>query len=218
MVDLPLSQAWAVSQPLNFEGGGLSALAPGQFMSDGHTLKLLDETPAYVGRVSVQLMRKDGSGSMAALDDGATRFLLPELIEIRGANPEFRGESRAIDFGGLLTLHCLETAVAAGALTGILHWETRERPSLDFHHFVHGLDAAGDIIAQNDGEPLEGRYPTSHWRAGQPVVSRFSLEIDDEVAQVAFGLYDPRDGKRLPVALDGTITDRLLLTPEDASC
>lgn len=218
LVDLNATGAWAVSQPLRFEGGSLADLVPGQFMSDGHKLKLLRDVPAYVGKVSVQLTRRDGGGALAELPDGANRVVLPEVIQIHGPQRKFAGASRAIDFGSLLILHCLETSLSDGALEGSLHWEVLSPPPRDFFQFVHGYDEGGEIVAQNDGEPLDGLYPTSHWRAGQRLVSAFSLELAEDLAQAAFGLYDPLSGERVPVLLDGEAGDRVLLRPEDASC
>ena len=218
LVDLQVSRAWAVSQPLNFEGGALADLAAGQFMSDGHELWLFDDVPAYAGKISVQLMRKDDGGAMAELPDGSNRVLLPNVIPIRGPNRAYQGRSREIDFGGLLTLHCIETSRTDSELAGSLHWEVVAPPPVDFHHFAHGYSERGALVSQNDGEPLDGLYPTSHWRAGQHIVSGFSLEIVEDLAQVAFGLYDPGNGVRLEIALDGRRTDRIILTPESASC
>ena len=218
LVDLTVSSAWAVSQPSNFEGGSLSDLAPGQFMSDGHRLKLFEYAPDYVGRISVQLIRKDGADSFAELTDGSNRHLLPDLIRIIRPGEAFRGRSREIDFGRFLTLHCIETLRRADAFTGVLHWEVLEPPARNLNQFVHGLDARGAIVTQNDGEPLAGLYPTSHWRAGQHITSSLSLDIADGVDQVAFGLYDPINGERVPVLLDGITTDRILLAPDNASC
>ena len=218
LVDLTIAGAWAVSQPRNFEGGKLTRMAPGKFMSDGHKLRLFDDAPAYVGKISVQLLRKDGSGALAELPDGSNRVLLPELIHIHRANREYDGHSRGIGFGDYLTLHCLETSVAGVEMEGALHWEVLAPPPQDLHHFVHGFDEGGELVSQNDGEPLAGMYPTSHWRAGQHIVSRFSLEIVDGMTQVAFGLYNPADGARLPIALAGQMTDRILLSPETAAC
>ena len=218
LVDLTISSAWAVSQPSNFEGGSLSDLAPGQFMSDGHRLKLLEHAPDYVGRISIQLIQKDDAGLFAELPDGSNRYLLPDLIKIIRPGEAFSGRSREIDFGGFLTLHCIETLRTADAFTGVLHWEVLEKPARDLNQFVHGLDARGAIVTQNDGEPLAGVYPTSHWRAGQHITSSLSLDIADGVAQVAFGLYDPNNGERVPITLDGQPADRILLAPDNASC
>jgi len=218
LVDLNVSSAWAVSQPGNFEGGSLSDLAPGQFMSDGHKLKLNEHAPAYVGRISVQLMTSDDSGAYAKLPDGSNRFLLPDIIRINRPSEAFRGKTQATDFGGFVTLHCLETLRSADRLAGTLHWEVKRQPARDLHQFVHGLDAAGIVIAQSDGEPLPGSYPMSYWRAGQHITSKFSLAIGDSVAQVAFGLYDPSSGARIPIVRAGEAADRILLAPDDSSC
>ena len=218
LIDLTGAEAWAVSQPLNFEGGKISALPPGKFMSDGHSLKLFDDVPAFVGRVSVQLIRQDDASSRAELSDGSNRYLLPEAVRIEGPFEAFRGRSRAIDFGGNLTLHCIETRRTADEFTGILHWEVLEKPSRNLHHFVHGLDEDGTLVAQNDGEPLEGQYPTSLWRKGQHIRSAFSLALGEGVARVAFGLYDPADGKRIQITVDGGATDRILLALDNTVC
>ena len=218
LVDLTVSSAWAVSQPTNFEGGSLSDLAPGKFMSDGHRLKLLDHAPAYVARISVQLMDTADGGSFAELPDGSNRYLLPDVIKVIRPGEAYSGQSRAIDFGGFLTLHCIETMKTARALTGSLHWEVIKGPPRDLIQFVHGLDAWKELVTQFDGAPFQGKYPTSQWRAGQHLTSSFSLDIADGVDQVAFGLYDPNNGERVPVLLDGTTTDRILLAPDSASC
>ena len=218
LVDLAVSGAWAVSQPLNFEGGSLADLAPGQFMSDGHRLKLLDHAPAYIGRISVQLMRKDGARAFAELPDGSDRYLLPDLIPIIRPSKAFGGRSRALDFGGFATLHCIEMRRTADELLGTLHWEVRKQPARDFHQFVHGLNESEEVLTQMDGEPLAGLYPMSHWRVGQHLVSRFSLRNLDGVAQIAFGLYAPNSGERVPVWRDGERADRILLAPEDVAC
>jgi hypothetical protein len=218
LLDVTGSKVWAVSQPLNFEGGKISALAPGQFMSDGHTLKLFDDVPNYVGRISVQLIRKDEGGARAEAPDGSNRIMLPEVIQIHGPTQAFGGKSREIRFGDVLTLHCLETSRSADEFAGILHWEVLERPALDYHQFVHGMDAEGVLVAQNDGEPLDGAYPTSHWRQAEHIQSKFSLQLVEGVSQIAYGLYHPLDGKRLPVVVDGKTLDRITLAPENAPC
>lgn len=218
LVDFTVAGAWAVSQPHNFEGGSIANLAPDQFMSDGHKLKLLDYAPPYVGRISIQLMRNDGSGSLAQLPDGSTRLLLPEVIKIIGPDEASRGRSRGINFGAELTLHCLETARHADEFTGTLHWQVVEQPARDLLQFVHGLDEGQAIVAQNDSEPLEGLYPTSHWRKGQRIKSGFALELVEGVKQVAIGLYNPEDGKRVPITVDGTSADQILLKPDDSAC
>ena len=174
LVDLNVSSAWAVSQPGNFEGGSLSDIAPGQFMSDGHKLRLTEHAPAYIGRISIQLMTSDGGGAFANLPDGSNRHLLPDIIKIKTPNGEaFRGKSQAIDFDGFLTLHCIETQRMGDELNGTLHWEVIKPPARDLHQFVHGLDEAGAVVTQIDRRTLARLVPDVILARGATYYQRF---------------------------------------------
>lgn len=64
-------------------------------------------------------------------------------------------------------------------------------------------DAEGNIVAQADRQPLEGRFPTSYWQPGQIItdVVRLSLEADklDQPLTLNVGLYIWPTMLRLPV-------------------
>ena len=79
--------------------------------------------------------------------------------------------------------------------------------------FVHLLDSAGRLVAQADGPPGEGAYPTTIWDVGEQVVDEKRLPWPSgEIAgplRLAVGVYDPRDGSRL--ALDGGGGDTAVL-------
>jgi hypothetical protein len=62
--------------------------------------------------------------------------------------------------------------------------------------FVHLLDEAGQLVAQDDGPPLAGTYPFALWAAGQVVAD--ARVLDRPGAAVLVGLYDPATGERLP--------------------
>ncbi len=218
LVNLGVSESWAVSQPGQFEGGKISRLDADKFMSDGHTLVLFDDVPPYVGLVSVQLRRAGAGGAMARLPDGSQRILLPEIIRIEAPQQPFAGRSSSYQFGGTLALHCIETKVEADLLKASLLWEVRQRPSQDYVMFVHGTDDNGVIVSQSDREPLAGFYPTSHWRPGQHLRTSTELIISDSVRQVAVGLYDPVSGSRLPVTVGGANSDKIVLPLENSTC
>jgi hypothetical protein len=86
--------------------------------------------------------------------------------------------------------------------------------------FLHVLDSAGRMVAQGDGPPLNGWYPTSAWLAGQVIAERRTVTLpagaDLAGLRVAVGLYRPADGVRLPV-FDARgarqDADRIILTP-----
>ena len=218
LVNLGVSESWAVSQPGQFEGGKISDQGADKFMSDGHKLVLFDDVPPYVGLVSVQLRRAGEGGAMARLPDGSQRILLPEIIRIKAPQQPFAGRSSSYQFGGTLTLHCIETKVEADHLKASLLWEVRQRPSQDYVMFVHGTDDNGVIVSQSDREPLAGFYPTSHWRPGQHLRTSTELIISDTVREVALGLYDPDSGSRLPVTVGGANSDKIVVPLENSSC
>jgi len=69
--------------------------------------------------------------------------------------------------------------------------------------FVHVLDARGKLIAQGDGPPVNGRYPSSAWRPGQVIADTHRIPLpsgsDPAGLKVFVGLYTLADGARLAV-------------------
>jgi 4-amino-4-deoxy-L-arabinose transferase-like glycosyltransferase len=131
--------------------------------------------------------------------------------------------SHALDarLGDGLTLlgYDLPNAViqADGIVRLTLYWQTQVRQTWDLKVFVHLLDEAGTIRAQQDGWPVYWAYPTSAWEAGEVVPDRVRLQVGKAspgVYRLAVGMYDETTGKRLPVWQDGVWQpdDRLFLT------
>ena len=54
-----------------------------------------------------------------------------------------------------------------GTLTVDLHWDATGTFDRDYTVFVHLRDGADQTMAQGDGPPVEGTYPTSFWAAGK---------------------------------------------------
>jgi 4-amino-4-deoxy-L-arabinose transferase-like glycosyltransferase len=90
-----------------------------------------------------------------------------------------------------------------------LYWQARGHPSRDYTTFVHLVDEEGNIVAQGDGPPLNGDYPTGAWAPGELVVDRHSIVFGPAMARPAagyrqrlhwrVGLYDLGSMQRLPV-------------------
>jgi hypothetical protein len=90
-----------------------------------------------------------------------------------------------------------------GAVLNVrLVWATDQRPETDYSVFVHLLDSRGTLVAQHDGMPDGGRYPTSLWAPGEAVADERPLILPGDLAPGTYtlyaGLYDPRTGIRLP--------------------
>lgn len=96
-------------------------------------------------------------------------------------------------------------------LTGdrlVLYWHALRNTEVNFTRFVHVLDANGQIIAQADSAPQDGRYGTSLWQAGEYVADAVSLPLAGG-EQIAVGWYVAESGQRLKAAG----SDRILLQP-----
>ncbi|MSQ23611.1 MAG: hypothetical protein EXR58_03520 [Chloroflexi bacterium] len=50
-----------------------------------------------------------------------------------------------------------------------LIWRALKRPTRDYTVFIHALDAEGRMVAQHDGRPQAGSYPTDRWEVGEVI-------------------------------------------------
>ena len=98
-------------------------------------------------------------------------------------------------------------------LTLITYWRAGDHIVTPLQMFVHVLGTDGSIVAQQDR--LDA--PAFGWRGGDVIaqVHHIALPSDLETGALAIGLYNPDTNSRLPVTVNGKITDRLLLTELD---
>jgi len=80
-----------------------------------------------------------------------------------------------------------------------LYWRTSAPPSTGYTIFLHALDSDGEIVAQFDGPPLGGLYPTDAWLPGQLIADTHPIALPESARTLAVGLYDPDTLARLPV-------------------
>ena len=125
-------------------------IAPGQFMSDGHKLKLTEHAPAYVGRISDSAgSNSDEGGAFANCLTGPIAICCPTWLKSYRPGEAFPSERVARDwFWRLLDLALhWDPAKDGWALEGTLHWEVIKQPARDLHHFVHGLSRGrGEVM------------------------------------------------------------------------
>ena len=83
-------------------------------------------------------------------------------------------------------------------------WQAQAPLSADYTVFVHLLDESGHVVAQADGVPVGGRYPTSAWGPGEQIVDTRQLSLPADLPagsyRLVIGLYSPADGGRLQSA------------------
>ena len=217
LVNLPVTEAWAASEPF-FPGGGRTIGYPtDRFASEVHSLRVPAAALPYVGRISVQMLDV-GTGEPLRLPDGADRVILDPLIRIASAGPSV---NRLLDYrlGDAAELWCASIYPEGEQLVVDLYWHSLAAGQ-DVVAFIHGLDADGNLVEQNDGPLLDGNYPPSLWLPGQNLPDRHTLPFNPDVTSVAVGLYAPGDGARLTVAHGGQPVpdNRIVLPVARASC
>lgn len=98
------------------------------------------------------------------------------------------------------------TAMPDQPLTITLYWQALTTPTNDYSVFIHLINSDDKIIAQQDGPPMRGDYPTSLWSAPEIVVDTHEVRLPATLMpgdyRVRLGLYNPTDGMRMPLLND----------------
>jgi hypothetical protein len=85
-------------------------------------------------------------------------------------------------------------------------WQPLQTLDQDLKVFVHLVDANNNVLAQYDGRPRSGDYPTSQWVPGELIRDTYPILIPENAPpppyRVFIGLYDETTSIRLPVPTD----------------
>ena len=88
-------------------------------------------------------------------------------------------------------------------------WATSQHVHQPYTAFVHMLDQAGRLVAQRDTMHLDGGWPTTCWRPGEPFEDRYTLvqlqPLEPGPHRIEVGLYWLPSGERLPVTGRGAL-------------
>jgi hypothetical protein len=188
----------------------------GFFVADDYRLSLPADTPPLTARLRAGLLDERGAlvplaegGDLATLSEMHIRETTPiALASVPGREQGYRLGEAARLVGHSVTVTGTQSASgAAPALDVTLYWQATSKLPADYTVFVHVLDSRGERVAQGDGPPVDGRYPSSAWQPGQIVVDNHRIPLPAGVnpaapldaLRVVVGLYTPRDGARLPV-------------------
>ncbi|MFP3897645.1 MAG: ArnT family glycosyltransferase [Anaerolineales bacterium] len=108
-------------------------------------------------------------------------------------------------YGESIALHNYEMPPCIAGekeITATLEWVSHRPVEKDYTVFVHLVDEKGTVLAQDDGEPRGGRYPTSLWMPHDTVIDERNLTIPRDLPagpyRVLIGLYRPDTIERLP--------------------
>ncbi len=162
--------------------------AAGELVTDHRTLRTGPEAAPGLAKLYARL--------------GDQRALLGELVitpsERNFAPPKPEQPVQAtFDRWASLAGYRLDPAIvrAGGPLSVTLYWQAlKESSGIDYTMFVQLLSPDDRVIAQHDGMPATGRWPTGTWVQGQTIEDRHALTFGDNTftgeARVIAGLYD----------------------------
>jgi hypothetical protein len=194
-------------------------------LPDRWVIPTLTDAPSGRYRVTVGLYRsdtlerlpvsnRDGEqiGDEIVLDFIALRR--PEDVIPESDKPMDTTLGTTVQLVGM-DLEQITDASSPSAIQVTLHWQAIGTMADDYTVFVHLLVPDGAILAQGDGPPLSGFYPTSYWDPGERVIDQHLIPVEastiPEGAQIALGMYLPQTGERLPVTGEFANGDRLEL-------
>jgi hypothetical protein len=83
-----------------------------------------------------------------------------------------------------------------------LYWQALGPVDRDYTVFAHVRNKAGEVVAQRDGPPAGGVYPTSLWEPGEIIEDELVVPLEGLPAgeyDLVAGMYDFVTGVRLPV-------------------
>jgi len=187
-----------------------SGWTPGEIVRDRHVLAGSSDLAPGVWNLLVDVFEPRPGAPRLAVSGGGTivnvgRFL---VAPGRPAAPE---ANREASFESNLALLNHGQSSASGRLQVRLEWLATGPITRDYTVFVHALDGGGKVVAQNDSQPGQGRFPTSLIPASTPIEDVHSLDVSGLSAgayRLEVGLYDTQTGARLKLA--GKDEDALL--------
>ncbi|HEY89354.1 MAG TPA: hypothetical protein G4N98_06435 [Thermoflexia bacterium] len=182
-----------------------------QVLADRYTLRVSETYSQVVCSLGLQVIEGyEEPHSIFFNDSGGNpigeRLELGPLI-ISG-NSQLRGGTDInAQFGTdeiLLTGYDINPAIikAGTPLTVTLAWRAQQQPTANYQVFVHLFDDKGQLVAQHDGSPKMGLYPTSAWSARENIIDLHVIQIPETVAGTlhpCVGLYALETLERLPV-------------------
>lgn len=153
-------------------------------------------------RIIDRLSAQDAAG--AAVTPVLGRFKIeapPEPYPIHWQEPRARFDGAI----GLRDVTAPARATAGQPLEVAINFDVLRRLDRSATVFVHALDAAGALVAQDDHAPFGGAYPSNLWDPGECVRERFSLNMPatfSGTVTLYTGWYDAGGRLRATTAFD----------------
>ncbi|NJN94827.1 MAG: hypothetical protein HC875_12380 [Anaerolineales bacterium] len=183
----------------------------GLTVPDRHQFTLPADAPDGVYRFEVGLYYPASQQRLPTTTTGEDSLILGKFHVWRQPPPPPQYPLSDIQFDDSIALVGLDLPVSSVSpgqtLAFSLHWQALTAIPQNYTVFVHLLDAAGTIRAQQDAAPQQGRYPTSWWDPDETVIDSYALPLPSDLASGSYtlrvGLYEPETGLRLPLKNGG---------------
>ena len=206
-------QGWAGEDHQPYDGlYPTSAWGAGEMVRDRFTLTVPADAPAglygvYVGWYDPATQERLPVGGRDAFQVATVPVGWPG----HGAQSMSPVQAR---FGKAIVLEGYTWDAGPAEVGVTLRWSTDAFLDTDYTVFVHLVDPGdGDrLLAQGDGPPAGGKWPTSHWLPGVALDDVHSIALPEDLAPGTYhllvGVYDPATNERLRLS-DGSDFVRL---------
>jgi hypothetical protein len=221
--------SWSLSEELSPADIPTSSWTPGFYVSDRHVLRISPETPPGIYVLRTGLYLADTGEKLPVLDqmgDAVSGSVDVNRIRVRQASPVDLSDAvqigpfvfgQEIELVGYKLDH--DSAAQGNYFRLVLYWRARAEIEEDYSVFVHLIGQEGESIAQGDGVPANGIYPTWAWVPGEIIEDEhlIPLETDSPAGtyQLSVGLYQLGTPDRLTVedTEGASLGDQVLLPP-----
>jgi predicted membrane-bound mannosyltransferase len=181
---------------------------------DERWLAIPEDTPPGRYRLEVGLYDADNTdaGPLPILTPNgevAGQRLILDYLKVNLPSPAEPSQEVPVgNLGGLVRLAGVdprlpEQVTVGSTLPLTLTWEVLADVEADYTVFVHLAGPDGQPVAQADGQPLGGTYPTSFWDVGERLADPHLLEVPSDIPpgdyELLVGLYLVSSGDRLPL-------------------
>ena len=216
---VPMPEAWEfIDSQQTHPGNGLAPTADweeGQIIEDQITVfpraTLNGPTLAYI-----EVALKDGGRRLpVSFHDQIVDNAIVKQVVLTSDEPltpnqqDLLGEP--VDFGGFFDLVGLSNEDLEGRMEVTLWWKAKDIVDEDYTVFIHILNDQGELLAQSDSKPDQGRSPTYIWNFGDVIRDKHHLSVErGSGTHLLVGAYDSNTGIRLQASQAGkTLQDNV---------
>ncbi|MGB0383685.1 MAG: ArnT family glycosyltransferase [Ardenticatenaceae bacterium] len=181
---------------------------------DGHEFTIPEEAPAGYYQILLSFYDPKTLTELPATDARTGEPLGEEIVAtyfVVGDLPNAPTQEPLAKLGADIELLAIETLTQDGqplittspgaTLKTRLFWQTPASLAQDYTVFVHLIGPDGQLITQQDQQPLAGFLRTSLWKPNDPIVDQLTLTLPTDAPtgtyEIRVGMYDPTTGQRL---------------------